>query len=145
MRVYTVHIYPESASQDDEAVLIKEGFSWPALLFGPIWALALGLWVVAAALLAAGALIGLTLELSGADFLTRAAIVAGYQVLVGFTANDLRRWSLARRGFVEARVVAAPDRLAAEHRYFEARMLGTFAKTGEPAENPPNPPAPQPI
>ncbi|MHA1568433.1 MAG: DUF2628 domain-containing protein [Alphaproteobacteria bacterium] len=123
MRVYTVHIQAESALPDGGAVLVKEGFSWPALMFGPIWALGLGLWVAAAALLAAGAVIGAALELSGADFPTRAAIVAGFQVLVGFTANDFRRWSLARRGFADARVVAAPDRLAAERRYFEARNL----------------------
>lgn len=120
MRVYTVHIRPGSWLPDDGAVLVKEGFSWPAFLFGPVWALARGLWLVAAALLAAGAALGAALELSGADSPARAAIVVGFQVLVGFTAMDFQRWSLARRGFAEAQVVAAPDLTAAERRYFSA-------------------------
>ena len=136
MRVYTVHIRPEYSAPDDGAVLVKEGFSWPAFWFGPIWALALNLWAVAAVLLAAAAVFGLALELSGADFLARAAIIAGFQMLVGFTANDFRRWSLARRGFAEASVVAAPDPLAAERRYFAAREAATPRKTGGSADEP---------
>jgi hypothetical protein len=136
MRVYTVHMRPDSPLPDGGSVdggsvdggavdggvaLVREGFSWPAFLFGPVWALALGLWVVAAALLAAGAVFGLAFELGGADFPMRAAIAVGFQALVGFTANDFQRWSLARRGFAEADLVAAPDLAAAERRYFEAR------------------------
>jgi hypothetical protein len=107
LRIYTVHLRRPVRDQDKDVVLVKEGFSWPAFLFSGLWALWNRLWLVA---------LGLCL-----DPLSEIAISIGFALLVGFVANDLRRWTLAGRGYFEADVVAAPDALAAELRFYEHR------------------------
>jgi len=103
MRIYTVHYRPEAGGGD--VVLVKEGFSWPALVFGPLWALWHGLWVVALCLLALIVLAGAIGAVVGLDGVTEAAVSMGLAIAVGCTANDLRRWTLDRRGFSEEAVV----------------------------------------
>jgi hypothetical protein len=109
MRVFTIHMPPEAASPA-EPLVIAEEFCWPAGLFGPLWLAAHRLWREAGAallaLLAAG-LIGWWLWLAVA-------------ALLGFAAQDLRRRALARAGWVEQGVVAAPDRDAAIQRLVDA-------------------------
>ncbi len=93
MRVYTVHIRPFSAASDRDAVLVGHGFSWPALCFGPAWALTAGLWLLAPALVGAVALLLIGLGAAGADIPARIVIIAGFQAIVGLNANDFRRWA----------------------------------------------------
>jgi hypothetical protein len=42
-------------------------------------------------------------------------------VLVGMFGNDLKRWTLFRRGYLEAAVVTGSDIDAAERRFWEQR------------------------
>ena len=44
MKAYSVQTLPWSSASDSDVALIVEGFSWPALIFGPFWALWHGLW-----------------------------------------------------------------------------------------------------
>lgn len=116
-KIYTVHTNSWSAAPDGDAVLIKEGFSWPAFLFGPIWALWHGMWRTAIALLL------LSAAVSGAAFfagLTEAgdfALSMGLQVAMGLWANDWRRYVLARRDVFERGAIAARRLRDAERRY----------------------------
>ena len=60
MRIYTVHESPfwalaEKAVPGADVVLIAEGFCWPAALFTVLWAAWHRLWLVALAILGAGA------------------------------------------------------------------------------------------
>ena len=103
MRIYTVHYRPEAGGGD--IVPVKEGFCWPAFLFGPLWALWHGLWVVALWLLALTAVIGAVGAVFALDAVTATALSLGTAVAVGSGANDLRRWTLERRGFSEEGVV----------------------------------------
>jgi hypothetical protein len=119
MQVYTVHIDPLSAEPDSGAVLVREGFSWPAALFGVFWALYHGLWDWALALLAAGLAIGGLAALGGLDEVGQAVVQLGTMALAGALSNDWRRWALSRRGYRLAEVVAGDDLAAAERRYFE--------------------------
>ena len=57
MRFYTVHILPGDPDPGDSIVLVEEGFCWPAFLLSPLWALWHRLWLVAAILLGAGAIV----------------------------------------------------------------------------------------
>lgn len=120
MQIYTVHIPAAPKEGGDalvDAVLIKEGFSWPGFFFSVIWALWHRLWWVALGMLAVNILAGLILSLAGfADVLQGVSTLA-IAVLIGFTANDLRRWTLARRGFDEVAVVAGDDADMAFARY----------------------------
>jgi len=96
MRSWTVHLPPGTSRASvpftgakAAPVLIREGFSLWAFLFGPLWLLANRCWLagIAAALaLGAFALLpdpyGFALSLS-------------LQLLLGFHGRDLRRWTLA--------------------------------------------------
>ncbi len=101
MTVWTVH-----AKGTAQPVLVREGFSLWAFLFTAPWFALNGMWLVLVLYLAGGvvagaAMSGLPEALSGA-----AALLV--QLLIGFHARDLRRWTLARQGFRVIGVVAAP-------------------------------------
>jgi hypothetical protein len=123
LRVYTAHIDPVSAAEDRGAVFLCEGFSWAGGLFTFIWALWHGMWLTAIGLLAAGLAVGGIAAGLGLDALGAGALQFGYALIVGFSANDLRRRSLVRRGYVFAGVVAAPGLTAAEQRFFGRKAV----------------------
>ncbi len=54
-----------------------------------------------------------------ASVATQTIISLGLALIIGVIGNDLRRWSLERRGFIQSDIVAASDGDAAEHRFFE--------------------------
>ena len=122
MRVWTVHI-PSAAPAPAgvghvpaAAVLLRQGFSWGAFLFGPLWLLRHRLWLEAAIWL------GLALLLAGlTPTWALAPVVVALQLLFGASAQDLRAAALARRGFGGLLVVAAEDIDHALERLLRAR------------------------
>ena len=100
MRIYTAML-----KRDAEPVLVREGFSWGALLFGPLWLAVHRAWIAAAVGLAA-----LVLILALAPQPAAGILLVGLALILGFTGQDLRRWALERRGFVLPHVVAAANR-----------------------------------
>lgn len=119
MRIYTVHIDPTSADDDQGVVLIREGFSWGAALFTVLWALWRGLWGWAAILLAAAVALDFAAAWLGLGAIGVAAIQITFMLLVGFHGNDWRRARLMRRGYLFAGVVSGRDMSAAERRFFD--------------------------
>ena len=116
MRVWTVHVPPPAESGRPRApVLLREGFSWGAFLFGPVWLLAHRLWLAALFWLAAAAAAILLAPFGGAVVLPAAHFLLGCHV------RDLRRRRLARRGYAQAHVVAERDEEMALARLFAAR------------------------
>lgn len=110
MRVYTVHMPPEAAAGEAAPLLLAEGFSWPAFLFGPFWLAARRLWLPALA--------WLVLALLAAWLSPWLAL--GLALLLGFEAQDLHRRALGRAGWREQGVVAAPDAARATQRLVDA-------------------------
>ena len=113
MRIYTIHRRSRGVLEEPEIRAVKEGFCWPALFFGPLWAAWRGDWTAAAALLAAfaaAALLPAPLWLS----LPLLALVA---LAAGFEGNELARWSLRRRGFAEAALAGGRNAGEAEARF----------------------------
>ena len=119
MRVYTVHLRRQGLDPDRDIVLVKEGFCWPALFFSLLWALWCRLWWVALGLLVVEVMLSGAVALLGLDPLSEIAMSLGCAVIVGYVANDLKRWTLRRRGFVEVAVVVADGRDAAERRFYD--------------------------
>lgn len=116
LKIYTVHTSGWSA--DGDAILIREGFSVAAFLFGPFWALWHGMWRTAIALLLlAGAVSGGAIA---AGFTDGAELVMslGVQVATGLWGNDWRRYVLARWDILERGTVAARRLGDAEQRYY---------------------------
>ncbi len=119
MRHYTVHLRRHGLDPDRDLVLVKEGFSWPAFLFSMLWALWHRLWLSAFVFLALGAGLDSTLSALGAGDAARAVLTLAYMVLIGYSANDLRRRGLARRGYRPLGLVTGTSRDAAEQRLFD--------------------------
>lgn len=119
MRVYTVHVHRRRRDPDRNVVLVKEGFCWPAFFFSAIWAIWKGLWLVAVLFVVLEIALGLVFDVFLIDPLTQAALALLLSLAIGFFANDLRRWTLTRRGFRDGGVVVGRNLLAAERRLFE--------------------------
>lgn len=122
MRFWTGHLRPGTAP-----VLVREGFAWGALLFGPLWLAAYRAWIPAALSLATGILIvALT-----AGALTSALMLA-LAIWLGVSGYDLRRWSMRQRGFTLFQVIAAHDETDAFAKLLERRpdLAGSFLPPG---------------
>jgi hypothetical protein len=111
VRFYTAHI-----RSGTPPVLVREGFSWGALFFGPLWLATHRAWIAAALTLAAFVLIVVL-----TDGGLAAALLVALVVLLGLSGHDLRRWSLDHRGYLLSQVVAARDELEAIARLLERR------------------------
>jgi uncharacterized protein DUF2628 len=103
---------------DEDVVVMRDGFSWTAAVFGPFWALAHRLWWQAAALLAVGVAIGLAGEALALAEPSRAALSVAFALLVGWHGADWRASALERRGWRPAGVIVAPSLQEAERRLF---------------------------
>lgn len=118
-RIYTVHERTEAAEPSDRVVLVREGFLFWAFLFNGFWLLYQRLWIPFFIYLAlviyvveGGAHIGLPEA-------TIAVAQVGLQLLLGFSAQDIRRWALARKGYVIRGVVIGDSELHAEQRAYD--------------------------
>jgi len=130
MQSWTVHLPPGTnrasvpiTGTKAAPVLIREGFSLWAFLLGPLWLLANRCWLAGIAVtLALGALAFLPAPYGFALSLTLA-------LLLGFHGQDLRRWTLARRGWTLAHVVLGQDAEGALARLLQAepRLLPLYA------------------
>jgi hypothetical protein len=124
MRIYTVHHRQEASGSltglGDDAVLVKDGFSWPAFLVPLLWLIYKRMWIVLAFYLAATA--GLT-ALAQFALAPESAVFAGnlaINLILGLEGNDLYRWTLSRRRYRERAVVVGRNLVTAEQRYFQA-------------------------
>ena len=103
LKVYTVHLKAWSDSPDRDAVFVREGFNWAAFLFSFAWALWHRMWFAALGLLALVlglATIGDVLDIDDGIF---QAIGLAASLWIGFEANDWRRATLKRQGYVANR------------------------------------------
>lgn len=116
--IYTVHVRGRGRA-DDDVVLVKDGFSWPAFFFSLLWALWHRLWFFALIVAAGSVAIGLASEVLNLDPFTDAAIGLAWSALLGFEANDARRRALARRDYDVEDIVLGLNLAQAEHRFFQ--------------------------
>ncbi|WP_051231947.1 DUF2628 domain-containing protein [Kaistia adipata] len=120
MATYIVLEPPVSASggtdEADRLMFVRDGFSWGAFLIPVPWMLYRRLWIA----LCFYALFLVAVEFASRQFgaPTAAALGALGGLYLGFEGGALRRWALARRGFVETALVEAASRDEAEIRYF---------------------------
>ena len=110
MRTYTVQRPPYPGS----AVLLPEGFSWGALVFGPIWFLWHGLWLSALLLLLVQMALSGAMDFFGVPLAVAWMPSACVSVLVGFNARDWWRLMLDRQDFTFVGVVMSTSLEKAE-------------------------------
>jgi hypothetical protein len=118
MKFWTAHIRAGAAP-----VLVREGFSWGALIFGPLWLAIHRAWIPAGISLAAYIIIAV-LAHDG----VLAALMATLIVLLGLSGQDLRRWSLDHRGYLLSQVLTGRTELDAMASLLERRpdLKGSF-------------------
>ena len=109
MRAWTVHLAPDTG-KPRPPLLLREGFSILAFVFGAFWLLAHRCWIAG--------LVALLLSVA-LGWLVGPWASLGLNLLLGFHGRDLRRWTLERRGWRLAHVVLGEDEDAAL-----ARLLG---------------------
>lgn len=122
MNLYTVHYRQESENSltglAQDVVLVKDGFNWSAVFLPSVWFLSKKMWLVFAIYLVIQAVLLIIVfwaELPS-DVLTITKITGN--LILGFEANNLQRWSLERSRYRERETVAARDIVGAEHRFF---------------------------
>lgn len=141
MRSYTLHVAEDARPGEvqglERAVLVPDGFVWPAFAFTVLWFLYHRLWIAAAIVL-----FGL-LALAGAGYVLGLPPVAGAAVsllaavLIGLEASSLRRWTLARHGRParDALVAARPEDAEARalNRWLDASATSAAPRGSFPA------------
>jgi hypothetical protein len=136
--IYTVHV-PRDAydpvAAAERARFVKDGFSWGAFVFGPVWLLWQRSIIGFVAYLAlAAALFGLqrAMGLSPASLPLLLGLLA---LFIGFEGPALVRWSIDRRRFRCVDVVSAVTREEAEHQFLRRWMQRSAA--ARPGATPP--------
>jgi hypothetical protein len=121
VRVFTSHLKPGEAP-----VLVREGFSWGAAVFGWLWLLWQRAWIPAALVFA------LMLLVTRSGDRWAGALLIGLVLLQGCFGRDLVRWSLRLRGYTDGPVVAARNvdgalaRLVAERADLVGDLFGAL-------------------
>ena len=148
MSVYTVHEPPQrfvAAPEVERFAFVRDGFSFWAFLFAPLWMVRHRLWLALIVyLLVVFALGAATRVLGAGDWMAAVSLLVS--LLVGFEASTLRRYGLARRQWKTVGVVVGDDVEAAERRFFDAWAAGrvshlapTPPASGAVAPAPPGP------
>lgn len=107
-RTYKVYLRGES-----EYEVVKQGLSWPALLFTPIWAWSKGMVWVGFGLLGLSILIDAIAMVADIGAGLGAAVGLGYLIWVGNSGNAWLARSLEKRGYRLIGEIAASSRAAA--------------------------------
>ena len=116
MAWFTAH--SKDGKSADDVVLLREGFSWWALLFPLLWLAIKGMWIVLIIALAAQFLIWAIAEALGFGEAMRLIFSLAINLILGFEGNELLRWTYERRGFSEVGLVEARDIEEAEYLFF---------------------------
>jgi len=124
MAVYTVHEPPptpeESAPDPERFVFVRDGFSFAAFLFGPLWMLWHRMWLVCFGYVIVAGILEFALHSVAAS--TGMTTLAGFllALLIGFEGPSLRRFALARRRWSNVGIIVGDNLESAEQRFFDA-------------------------
>ena len=128
MRTYTIHEQPDPpADRVDRAerlVFVKDGFSWAAALFAPLWFLLHRLWWPLVAYIAISAVIEIAQQSASLDARWLGLAGVALNLLIGFEADTLRRWGLERRGWRMIGTVTGVSEADCERRFFDSWLPG---------------------
>jgi hypothetical protein len=124
MVTYTVHEPPnppaDRVDRAESLVFVKDGFSWLAALFAPLWMLAHQLWWPLLGYLVLSVVLQVIGWLAGASPDTSMLAGMALNALVGFEAGTLRAWTLQRRQWQNLGAVTGRTLEECERRFLEA-------------------------
>lgn len=120
MTIYAVLAPPAGAGstqpEPDRFVFVKEGFCWPAFYLTIPWLIFRRMWLVLAIYIVVAAVVFAIA--GGAPPPVAWSILVLFAFLVGLEANNLRRWTLERRGYWFIGVASGDRMSEAEYRFF---------------------------
>ncbi len=138
MPLYTVHApatLPGDRAPDPMSyILVKEGFCWPAFFIAELWLLFRRMWIVFLAYVIVAAVVAAIGARVGGPLPGLFLVLAHF--LFAIEGNQLRRWTLSRRGYRLVDVVEGGRLYEAELRFFHDRP------DAAPPTRPPEPPKP---
>ena len=124
MRTYTIHERPDPAAdridRAEALVFVKDGFSWPAALFAPIWLIVHRLWWPLLGYILVSIALQVPQQLFDVDQRWLGLAGLAVNLLIGFESDTLRRWGLERRGWHTVGMVSGKTAVECERRFFDA-------------------------
>src|SRR6185312_8720013 len=130
MPVYTVHgplaDGTDVRSTTDRFVFVRDGFSFWAFVFGPVWLIYRRLWLALVGYIVLSIAVAVGLSWLHAGFGTRSLVMLLIAILMGLEAASLRRWTLSRGKWRLLDVVVADDEEAAERRFLATISSACF-------------------
>jgi hypothetical protein len=127
LHIYTVHVNPANPQPYEAAEFVEEGFSLKAFVFPFLWVLYFRLWWHAVGLGAFNLALFLLAD-NGVSHVTVLIVQLGVHLLVGFHANDWRRWRLRQKGHILTDLVTGDSKLRAELRFFDRYFAGAVSR-----------------
>jgi hypothetical protein len=123
LRVYTVHEPADPpADRIDRAEalrFVRDGFSWAAALFAPLWMIVRGLWLALVIYLVGIGALGLLAFATGLSDEISTVVFLAVHVLIGFEADEIERWTLARNGWQTIGSITGESALDCERRFLD--------------------------
>ena len=124
MVAFTIHEMPdpptERLDRADAHVFVKEGFSWTATLFAPVWLLMGSMWIAFAAYCAVvGLLVAASWQFEVVEQFLPWALVA-IHFLIGLEGDSIRRWTLRVAGWRDLGAVTGRTPDECERNFYDA-------------------------
>lgn len=104
MDFYTIHT--KNKQHPQEAIAVKEGFSWYNLIFNFFWALFNRIWILAILYIALQVFFATLAYFGTAPLIVRTITISTY-IVIAFHANDFYRYSLKLKGYQLQDIVLA--------------------------------------
>jgi hypothetical protein len=119
LKIYTVHIKPGLVDAAEKPVFVREGFNIYAFFLTFFWAIYKRAWL-GLVFIIVGEVVLLTMGKMHVLSPNSIGIMQlGFQLWIGFQANDWVRACLKDRGYITADILTGDSLLRAEQRYFE--------------------------
>lgn len=112
MNIYAIYINPEQKSNN--FIIVREGFSWRALLFNVFWAVYHKMWLALFLVIIINIIVT-TINIQGLVFISKLTIM----LIFGFFASDIREYDLQRKNYRLRDVVFAQSEIEAELKFLE--------------------------
>jgi hypothetical protein len=144
MSVYTIHEQPlsihDGVADADRHVFVRDGFSWAAFLFTPLWMIWHRLWLVLIGYVVLSVLLDFSLGAVGVPSVL--IVLAGVMIslLVGLEAATIRQFMLRRAHWKNVGIVSGLDIEDAERRFFDSWLRRRQTqRTATPSASGPSP------
>ena len=128
MKIYTIYAKKDEPNPLENAILIKEGFSWMGAILHFFWAFYHKMWLIGFALFAINIFMTLLQTKGLVDLEILQAIRFGFLLFVGASFNDWYRYTLTKKGYILYGIVSGKNEDEASYKFMSDMLQrSTFA------------------